>query len=192
VVAYPDVAQRTSELVAKYGFTTTHRGDHWFSAQLSATQLHGLTREPDIQGIEPVRYLSWTGFRPHDTAGTPQAKWKVLSYGITREHHPANRIYYARSPAQTAPWMPRISGRDQYALEHLNYSRYGVVAVFLAPRIQFEVYAVLLANDGLSAQIRSVFFVGFAVPRYALIRIRKDSLPSPVKKLYIGEPGLTP
>jgi hypothetical protein len=124
-----------------------------------------------------------------DVPGQPQARWKVLSYGITREHHPANRIYYARTPDQTAPWIRRISGRDQNALEHLNFSRYGVVAVFLEPRIQFAVYAVLLAKDGLSAQIRPVFLVGVAVPRYALIRIRKGSLPAPVKRLFIGEPG---
>jgi hypothetical protein len=187
VVAYPDVAQRTSELVAKYGFTTTHRGDHWFSAQLSAAQLHGLTTEPDIQGIEPVRNLSWAGFQPHGTPGAPQAKWKALGYSYyTNEHHPANRIYYARRLDQTARWMSHLRARDQYALKHLNFSRYGALAIFTAPRVPFEVQAVLLVKDGLTAQIRRSD-IGFPVPQYALIRIRKGSLPTPVKRLYISE-----
>jgi hypothetical protein len=187
-VAYPDMAARTSALVAKYGFTTTFRYYNGFAAQLSAGQLHGLTTEPDIGLIEPDSYASWAGLRTHDAPGTPQAKWKALGYSYTNEHHPANRIDYARTPAQTARWMSRLRSRDQYALKHLNHSRFGVLAIFTVPRVRFEVYAVLLVKGGLTAQIRRAD-IGFPVPQYALIRIRKDSLPAPVKALYIDEPG---
>ena len=51
-------------------------------------------------------------------------------------------------------------------------------------------YAVLLREpNGLAAMIRHPFELSFPMQRYALIRIRKDSLPWPVKRLYIGEPG---
>ena len=137
--------------------------------------------------------MNWAAYRSHDTpGGPPQARWRALgSSYYTTEHHPANRIYYARTFDQAAPWMSHLRARDQDALKRLNFSRYGVLAIFTVPHGPFGAYAVLLVKDGLSVQIRRGTELWVPVPRgrYALIRIPKDSLPSPVKRLYIGEPG---
>jgi hypothetical protein len=190
VVALQPKHGSINKLVASLAVTPRYRFEsralRGFAANLTFRETQRLLQDPNVDCVCPDNW-SW---RTHDVPGTPQATWKALGYGYTNDHHPANRIYYARTPAQVAPWMSRLRARDQYALKHLNYSRYGVLAIFTGYRGAFEVYAVLLSEpNGLAAMIRHSFEPSFPMQRYALIRIRKDSLPWPVKRLYIGEPG---
>ena len=147
---------------------------------------------------------------PHAAPLPPQASWKPLSYGYTRPLiRDTNRIYYARTPDQTRPWWQHLSLHDKATLKHLNFSRYGALAIFFTPRYAFTVDMVVLVPGGLRAVVSSVpvtptppvagppgpmpsILPISPSPRYVLIAVRKGSLPSPVKLLYISESGATP
>jgi hypothetical protein len=148
---------------------------------------------------------------PHASPAPPQATWKPLAYGYTRPRiRDTNRIYYARTPDQTRPWWQHLSLHDKATLKHLNFNRYGALAIFFTPRDAFTVDMVVLVPGGLRAVVSPVPVPPpppFPTappgpmpsippplppsPRYVLIAIRKGSLPSPVKLLYIGESGAT-
>jgi len=58
-----DTDKRTNQLELKYGFRTRHRYQFppGFAATLSPRQLRGLSREPDVELIEPDRLASYSG-----------------------------------------------------------------------------------------------------------------------------------
>ena len=142
-----------------------------------------------------------------------QADWKLLAGYSTWEPEKRNRIFYARVSAQTTAWKLHLyeTAATRKAL-HQNFSRYGLLAIFLTDRqVAFTIDGVYLAGDGaLSVQIRAAppppppvcpplgppdapdapCTTADPVPSsevYRLIAIRKDSLPAPVKRLYITE-----
>ena len=143
----------------------------------------------------------------------PQADWKLLAGYSTWKPETRNRIFYAREAAQTTAWKLHLyeTAATRKAL-HQNFSRYGLLAIFLTDRqVAFTIDGVYLAGDGaLSVQIRAAppppppvcpplgppdaptaaCTSADPVPsseQYRLIAIRKDSLPGPVKRLYITE-----
>jgi hypothetical protein len=150
---------------------------------------------------------------PTRLAPLPQADWKLLAGYSTWKPEKRNRIFYARGPAQTTAWRLHVyeTQATRKAL-HQNFSRYGLLAIFLTTRqVGFSIDGVYLTGDGaLNVQIRSAPPPPPPVcPRlgppdapdppcattnpvslsaqYRLIAIRKDSLPAPVKRLYITE-----
>lgn len=139
-----------------------------------------------------------------------QADWKVVAGFSTWKPETRNRIFYARVPTQIKAWKLHVyETADTRRALHQNFSRYGLLAIFLTERpSRFTVDGIYLDGDGsLNIQIRA------APPpppvclppgpgaadapcasgpfpsdsQYRLIAIRKDSLPSPVKRLYISE-----
>jgi hypothetical protein len=137
----------------------------------------------------------------------PQADWKVVARGYPSGDVSVNRIYYARVPEQMAVWkwrMPRV-----HASLRQDFSRYGFLAVFLTPRLGPIIDGIYPFADGrLYLHIRALPPPVFPscgpgpcpsippppqeAPVFLLISIRKDSLPAPVKRLYISEVGPTP
>jgi hypothetical protein len=142
-----------------------------------------------------------------------QADWKLLAGFSTWAPEKRNRIFYARVPAQTTVWKLHLfeTQATRKAL-HQNFSRYGLLAVFLAGMpFGFTIDGVYLAGDGaLTVQIRvapppppavcpppgppdapdAACLSADPLPsseQYRLIAIRKGSLPAPVKRLYITE-----
>jgi hypothetical protein len=142
----------------------------------------------------------------------PQADWRLVAGYSTWEPEKRNRIFYARTPAQTTRWKLHVYETEETRKAlHLNFSRYGLLAIFLSSWEQGSTIAgVYLAGNGaLDVRIRAapppeppdcpptvppggpdapcpVFGTGTS-PQYRLIAIRKDSLPGPVKRLYITE-----
>jgi hypothetical protein len=136
----------------------------------------------------------------------------LASYGTWKPEQ-RNRIFYARTPGQVSAWKYHVY--DTYetrAALHQNFSRYGLLAIFLTDRqVAFTIDGIYLAGDGtLSVQIRAAppppppvcpplgppdapdpaCTSSDPVPSsavYRLIAIRKDSLPAAVKRLYITE-----
>jgi hypothetical protein len=141
-----------------------------------------------------------------------QADWKLLAGYSTWKPENRNRIFYARVPAQTTAWKLHLYETEatRKAL-HLNFSHYGLLAVFLSSWEPGSTIAgVYVAEDGaLNVQIRAapppeppdcppplspgatdapcLASVPGPGPQYRLIAIRKDSLPAPVQRLYISE-----
>ena len=143
----------------------------------------------------------------------PQADWKLVAGYSTWKPEKRNRIFYARVPAQTTRWKLHVYETEETRKAlHLNFSRYGLLAVFLSSWEPGSTIAgVYLAEDGaLNVQIRAapppeppdcpptvppggpdapcpVSLLPGPGPEYRLIAIRKGSLPAPVKRLYIAE-----
>lgn len=144
----------------------------------------------------------------------PRADWKLVAGYGTWKPEQRNRIFYARTPGQVSAWKYHVY--DTYetrAALHQNFSRYGLLAVFLSSwEPGYTIAGVYLAEDGaLNVQIRTapppeppdcppttvppggpdapcpVSLLPGPGPEYRLIAIRKDSLPAPVKRLYITE-----
>jgi hypothetical protein len=134
-------------------------------------------------------------------ASPRQADWKLVAKGYPSGEVSADRIYYARVPTQTAVWkwrMPRV-----HASLRQDFSRYGFLAVFLKPRLGPIIDNIYPFADGrLNLNIHSFPAPAFPscelpcdprppppqeAPVFLLISIRKDSLPAPVKRLYINE-----
>jgi hypothetical protein len=141
-----------------------------------------------------------------------QADWKLEAGFSTWAPEKRNRIFYARTAAETTAWKMHLYGTQatRKAL-HQSFSRYGVLAIFLSSWEPGSTIAgVYLAGDGaLNVQIRAapppappdcpppvspgatdapcLVSVPGPSPQYRLIAIRKDSLPAPVKRLYITE-----
>jgi hypothetical protein len=142
----------------------------------------------------------------------PQADWKLVAGYGTWKPEQRNRIFYARTPGQVSAWKYHVY--DTYetrAALHQNFSRYGLLAIFLSSWEPGSTIAgVYLARDGaLNVQIRAApptqppdcsptvpsggpdapcsVSVPGPDPQYRLIAIRKGSLPRPVKRLYITE-----
>jgi hypothetical protein len=133
-----------------------------------------------------------------------QADWKLVSEAITPV--PVNRIFYARVPSQTNAWKSRLSLYDRTSQVQQDFTHTGLLAIFLTSRaLDFTIDGVYASEDGsLSVQIRAgpppppppctgevcVVPIIRTIPGgslYLLIAIRKDSLPAPVKRLYISE-----
>jgi hypothetical protein len=151
---------------------------------------------------------------PAPIASLRQADWKLLAGYSTWKPEQRNRIFYARTPGQVSAWKYHVY--DTYetrAALHQNFSRYGLLAIFLSSwEPGSTVAGVYLAGDGaLNVQIRAapppappdcpppvspgatdascLASVPGPGPQYRLIAIRKDSLPVSVKRLYITESG---
>ena len=150
---------------------------------------------------------------PSDVTPLPQADWKLVAGSFTWKPESRNRIFYLRTPGQVSAWKYHVYDTDETrAALHQNFSRYGLLAVFIASWQQGSTIAgVYLAGDGaLNVQIRAapppeppdcpptvppsglpapcdVSLCRDQVPQYRLIAIAKDSLPTPVKRLYITE-----
>ena len=138
----------------------------------------------------------------------PQPRWKVVAgASTTRGAWPTDRVYYARTLADTERWSANVSKKDQAVARNLNYSRYGLLALFVTSRDYFTIAGVYWHGNGfLRVQVRtpdpyaecrgatfpppSVCVMprppALSFPQYRLIAIRKDSLPSSVKRLYIA------
>jgi hypothetical protein len=156
---------------------------------------------PSLAGDKGIK----TGPRPSGWKGS-QATWTQLSTGVeTRDQvWTSNRIYYARTPDQTAAWRPHLEAADSQALDHVNFSRYGVLAVFMTPSNGFQMHYVYLVIGGLEVEVLPQqppmepptycqqlgcppFVWGPPTPHYMLLSILKDSLLWRVKRLYIAE-----
>jgi hypothetical protein len=141
----------------------------------------------------------------------PQADWKLEAGFSTWAPEKRNRIFYARTAAETSAWKLHLfeTQATRKAL-HQNFSRYGLLAVFLSSwEPGSKIDGVYLTGDGaLSVQIRAALppappdcpppvspdapdaacsATPGPGPQYRLIAIRKGSLPAPVKRLYITE-----
>ena len=66
---------------------------------------------------------------PHDFAVPMRGS---VGSGLVSSKAPwtKNRVYYARTPGQAAGWLPYVTQRDRRSLEHLNFSKSGVFAIF--------------------------------------------------------------
>jgi hypothetical protein len=142
----------------------------------------------------------------------PQADWKLVAGYGTWKPEQRNRIFYARTPGQVSAWKYHVYDTSETrAALHQNFSRYGLLAIFLSNWEPGSTIAgVYLAGDGaLNVQIRAApppqppdcpptvpsggpdvpcpVSVAGPSPQYRLIAIRKGSLPAPVKRLYISE-----
>jgi hypothetical protein len=75
----------------------------------------------------------------HAVPSLPQADWKLLAGFTTWEPEKRNRIFYARVPAQTTAWKLHLfeTQATRKAL-HQNFSRYGLLAIFLTDRQVFS------------------------------------------------------
>jgi hypothetical protein len=124
----------------------------------------------------------------------PNVQWTRLGGGdfkpsqVTR-----NRILYTRTRGQTTRLRPYLQERDRQALRHLNFSRYGVLAIFHVPvAASARVEGVNFVDpNGLHAKLALIPSCGGQAcavrAPYVLLRIRKDSLPDPVRRLYLTE-----
>lgn len=95
------------------------------------------------------------------------------------------------------PWLRYLISRPSFRrkLRRVNFSEYGVVAVFHKQLFNAvaSVESVAIVPGGLAIGMDVQEFVNYGwgppavrVP-FVLIRVKKDSLPAPVKKLYIFE-----
>jgi hypothetical protein len=141
----------------------------------------------------------------HAIPAVPQVDWKLVSTVDPPNDIPANRIYYARVPRETGAWRSRFpQGREITAALHQDFSRYGLLAVFLTRRDGIRIDSVYTDGaGGLTIQITNFPPPPMptcgpgpcptipppppALPRYLLIAIRKGSIPAPVQRLYISE-----
>jgi hypothetical protein len=136
-----------------------------------------------------------------------QADWKLLSAGPMASPVRANRIVYARVPAQAhalKPSLPYATG----ALRQ-DFSHTGLLVIFLKEsRPDLTIGGVYPTEDGaLTVELRNPpppppFICPLPTPcgplpspsipppvplQYIVIAVRKGSLPTPVTRLYISE-----
>jgi|tagenome__1003787_1003787.scaffolds.fasta_scaffold20956484_1 hypothetical protein len=103
------------------------------------------------------------------------------------------RIYYARTPAMTLLWSGYVDGAARELISELDFSRYGVLAVFtptLGCLTTTDVDPVYLGPgaNALTAVVTVTTGDGcltVTAASYALVKVRKSSLPYRVGRLYI-------
>ena len=135
--------------------------------------------------------------------------WGSLGSGLVSSKAPwtKNRVYYARTPGQAAGWLPYVTQRDRRSLEHLNFSKSGVFAVFFkdpgtGPVTSLTLNSVDYVKHGLAAEIRAnvcndtIQLPGISPAcvayrdnpnpwgRYVLVTIRKRSLYEQIEGVY--------
>jgi len=105
-----------------------------------------------------------------------------------------NRIHYAGSKAKLRPWLRFLSARPglSWKLRHVDFRRYGILAIFHkgVPAAAL-VDSVDLVRNGLAVNL----LLQPEIPclpclthfPFILIKVRKDSLPGPVRRLYLSE-----
>jgi hypothetical protein len=125
----------------------------------------------------------------------PSVTWTLLAAGNYRGRGPLrNRIYYARTAAQAARWLFPVR-HDRQLLRHLNFTKYGVLAIYHLPvgcrrlslqRVMPFEGGILTAE--LLYQDPSGHVCVVSTP-YILARIEKNSLSQRVSRLHILEHG---
>jgi hypothetical protein len=132
----------------------------------------------------------------HAVPPPPQADWTLLVSGDLRGPWADNRIFYARTRADTKKWLRYLIPRPSYRrrFQHLNFSKYGLLAIFHKPLFEAEAsvrYVSLLPVAlGVTLEIHQRGQGGHVpvvrVP-FILIRVKKDSVPNRLRALYIYE-----
>jgi hypothetical protein len=132
----------------------------------------------------------------------PRAKWSPLGDGsVFRDKMPwtDNRIYYARTPAQTERWLPYVEANDRPAIRRTNFSKYGILVVFHRGPAGLALEAIYFKQKGLRAQVGVTPWCAGLAPApcsgppaslwgaYVIAKVRKAQLPTPVRLLYISE-----
>ena len=135
----------------------------------------------------------------HSIVPVRQVDWELVArtYPMDSDVN-ANRILYARRPRQAAAWGRLKYGPADAALRQ-DFSRYGLLAVFLTRQFQVNIDRVDIAGgDGLNVKLDFLPVTNWedcpagCIPtpypsaQFLLIRIRKDSLTAPPKRLYIS------
>jgi hypothetical protein len=134
---------------------------------------------------------------------TPVA-FETFGEGLATSNAPwrKNRVYFAAGPEQTRRWSRYISTSDRSRLSALNFSRFGVLAIFFAGRNGYEELSVKAMQSQADALFADVLALPFCwrcsgpAPNaarsgwgsYVLVTMKRGELQSPVPgRLYVRQ-----